>query len=285
MIKSLIRMFLRFALAAWMMLSLLRYSIIIVIKRARYGDQSAYVLEKRRIAKAPMDMGHAWQALQHVLQFAESCGARVFPISGTLLGIHRHGGLLPHDNDMDLGIQSDDPTLGELVRLLKKSQNLVEYKADRLSWADRLLNPWLPQLPDNVLIHKFDLKMDEAEKPVRIDLFVHFDALGQVVHGTTKSLWANSPFALETTQIRGVNLLLPADRGKYLAENYGDYETPKPQFESFVDCPNCINIQSFKAAVPIAKKWALFHRTRDETRQRLIGRRISEFWCISLGKL
>jgi hypothetical protein len=216
-----------------------------------------------------------------VLQLAESCGARIFPISGTLLGIHRNGGLLPHDNDMDIGIHSDDPALGELVRLLEKSPNMLQHQADRLSWADRLLNPWLPQLPDNVLIHKFDLKLDGAENPVRIDLFVHFYALGQVVHGTTKSLWTNSPFSLEIEKISGVNLLMPTDRAKYLAENYGDYETPKPEFESFVDCPNCITIHSYKAAVPIAKKWAWFQRTRDEARQRLIGKRISDFLASS----
>lgn len=279
-----LRIMLRLALAAWMLLSLLRYLLIIWIKKIRYGDQQAYIRAKRRVAKSPMDTGHAWRVLKHVQQIADSCGARPFLVSGTLLGIHRHGGLLPHDNDMDLGLHLSDPALGELVQKLKKSPIFVELREDRLSWADRLLNPWVPPLPDNAIIYKFDFQMEGAERPVRLDLFVHFEASGFVAHGTTKSLWINRPFTLEDVMIEGVRFYAPANRHQYLSENYGDYQTPKPEFESFVDCPNCVNIHTFKAAVPIAKKWALFQRTRDLERQSLIRERIARFMISCLKR-
>ena len=56
-----------------------------------------------------------WNILKEVQRIADVTGAEVFAISGTLLGIHRNGGLLAHDVDIDVGIHLDDPRLGLLL--------------------------------------------------------------------------------------------------------------------------------------------------------------------------
>ena len=46
---------------------------------------------------------------------------QAFLVSGTLLGFIREGGLLEHDNDLDIGVFADEVTTEELVQFLQEN--------------------------------------------------------------------------------------------------------------------------------------------------------------------
>src|SRR5690606_29204326 len=54
------------------------------------------------------DVSSAQSVFSTLARLSEQSGARIFPISGTLLGLVREGKLLDHDYDLDFGIMSDD---------------------------------------------------------------------------------------------------------------------------------------------------------------------------------
>ncbi|HEY7766375.1 MAG TPA: hypothetical protein VIB38_15410 [Aestuariivirgaceae bacterium] len=226
--------------------------------------------------KKPMSTETAESALRHVLSIARGCGAKLFLISGTLLGFYRGGGLLRHDKDIDLGVLWDDPRLPDLLTALGKADRLRLHETVRLGRIDALMNPAIPPLYADAMTLKYDY-LAEGARPVRIDLFVHFPMRGELVHGTVRSLWANSPFALAVHDMGGEALLVPADREAYLAENYGDFRTEQPIFESSVDCPNVRNCLSWSALMFLLRKHRQFHARQDAPRLDLLTRRISAF--------
>jgi len=226
--------------------------------------------------KSPMSTETAEAALRYVLAIARSCGARLFLISGTLLGFYRGGGLLRHDKDIDLGVLWDDPRQPDHLTALGNADRLRLHETVRLGRINALMNPAIPPLYADAMTLKYDY-LAEGAPSVRIDLFVHFPMRGELVHGTVRSLWANSPFALAVHDMGGEALLVPADCEGYLTENYGDFRTEQPIFESSVDCPNVRNCLSWPALVFLLRKLRQFHARRDSHRLDLLARRISDF--------
>jgi hypothetical protein len=68
-------------------------------------------------------------------QFVKACDAisfeRYYPLDGTLLGAVRHGGFIPWDDDVDLGVDEAD-----IPRLRKELKPLLE--AQGIVWAENL---------------------------------------------------------------------------------------------------------------------------------------------------
>jgi hypothetical protein len=238
-----------------------------------------------------------WNILKEVQRIADVTGAEVFAISGTLLGIHRNGGLLAHDVDIDVGIHLDDPRLDDFLRAMVCSPLTRRAKSARLGAITRYLNPHLPLMPDHVIYHTFYMEDPSAlGETVSVDVFLHFRALGFDVHGIGTRLWINSPIVTERVQVKDAELLLPRDRHTYLLENYGDYRVERKVFENAVDCPNAVNLYAPGAAVWMISKLNLYYRAgwfdrytrlrlrhRDMVRGLLRGRRVTPQWRIEDG--
>lgn len=277
---------LRLSMAASLLLCMAGFWMLHHFRNISGQGKSSGAANKHPTRKRPMHMGNALAALKLAQDMADACGAKPFLISGTLLGIHRDGALLAHDYDLDLGIFADDLALGALVARLRAAPQVVQISEKRLGRVSRIANAWIPKLHDDVILYKINVQCLPEARPVRLDLFVHFEARGFVAHGSTRTLWVNSPFDLAELTLEGTRFWAPADRARYLMENYGDFSLPKVAFESSVDCPNWMNLLTFPACATLAKKWVMFMMQGDTLREALIKNRICDFVvaCISSNK-
>lgn len=138
----------------------------------------------------------------------------MFLISGTLLGCVREGRLLGHDHDIDVGIW-DDVDRDHYLSVIRKS-GLFYTLSSRSQEIIRLRHV----------------------NGVGIDLFYHFRSPDDYWHRGIKLIWHNSPFELAPMKFLDEEFLVPEDHDSYLTENYGDWRTPKIDFDSAFDTPN-----------------------------------------------
>ncbi|MFN0313739.1 MAG: hypothetical protein ACKVQA_01700, partial [Burkholderiales bacterium] len=149
--------------------------------------------------------------LKRTLQAAE---IPMFLVSGTLLGCVREGRLLGHDHDVDVGIW-DEVNREHLLSVLLKS-GLFYDQASRAPEIVRL----------------------KHVNGIVIDMFYHFRSPGDYWHRGVKIIWHNTPFKLAVRNFLGEEFLIPEDYDTYLTENYGDWRTPKIDFDCAFDTPN-----------------------------------------------
>ncbi|MCW4454300.1 hypothetical protein OK348_05780 [Flavobacterium sp. MXW15] len=157
--------------------------------------------------------GAALLDLRHDL---DAQGIDIFLISGTLLGCIREGKILGHDKDIDVGV-FETTDIDRLSEVLRSTGRFKE----------------LPVSKGRVLRFKH-------ANGVMIDVFVHFREKDLIWHQGQKSTWWNSEFGLASTDFLGASFKIPSPADRYLLENYGDWRTPAPDFETFTDTPNMV---------------------------------------------
>jgi hypothetical protein len=147
---------------------------------------------------------------------------KAFPCYGTLLGIHRDGDFLPHDDDIDLAVVVDLP-VG------------VEYLDATLAWANVLRGlgvPCKPPTPTSLNLHCYfeDFDMDlffiyrMPEQPKKV--WTHMQ--GYRVREVSKSLLE----PLATMEFCGYEFYAPAQIESFLEDRYGKgWIVPDPTFE------------------------------------------------------
>lgn len=148
--------------------------------------------------------------LRHCLAHANT---EFFLVSGTLLGCIREGKLLSHDKDIDVGIMAP-------VQLPQLQQTIITHPTLAL----------LPSPPDKLFV--------QHKNGVHIDIFIHWQEQGKVLHQGLTAGWWNSPFNLMPHSFLGETFLIPANVDLYLTENYGDWRTPNTEFDTFLDTTN-----------------------------------------------
>lgn len=177
------------------------------------------MLRRTGLVQAPAVASGDWPekarvALACLQQDFQRLGWQFFLISGTLLGCIREGNILGHDKDIDVGVMEDVP-LPQLAQALRQSGRfLVQHS-----------------------VHDKVLQVRHANG-VLIDIFTHWLEDGLLHHSGQKTGWTNSPFGLKETEFLGERFAIPDDPERYLAENYGDWRTPKKDYDTFSDTPN-----------------------------------------------
>lgn len=138
-----------------------------------------------------------------------------FLISGTLLGCIREGTLLPHDKDIDIGVDFNiDFNL--VIKILSSCGFFYI----------------LPKRSDNLIRIKH-------VNGISIDVFRHFKNANDYWHGGVKSVWHNTEFNLILYPFLGDNYKVPENYELYLTENYGkNWRKPQIDFDSTIDTPN-----------------------------------------------
>jgi tetratricopeptide (TPR) repeat protein len=167
----------------------------------------------------------ASRALSDLKQVFQEKNIEMFLVSGTLLGCIREGKLLKYDKDVDVGIWEETPR-EHLMDALQKS-GLFYIQASRA--------------PEVVRVRHVN--------GVAIDVFYHYRESETYWHGGVKIKWHNKPFSLVRRHFIGQEYLIPEDYSAYLVENYGDWRTPRKDFDSAYDTSNAEVINQDEMAI------------------------------------
>lgn len=255
-------------------ISMLAYGFWRLVHAAR---RSGPAQRPVRMIKQTIDPGNALGVMQTIERIGAASGARVFWLSGTLLGLERLGWPLPHDTDMDAGIDIDDPHYAKFIRALWASGDVVEFAPQFLSLKARIQNPDLHVIPGGIIRYKARVRNElNPEAPaVKTDIFVHFPYCGGSMHGSRNSLWWNSPFNVVQRAYGDNGFSVPDNAHVHLSENYGDYRTEVKEFENSIDCPNAMNVFSWTSlAYLLVRQYAMIRMGRLDRAAR-VNRRIA----------
>jgi hypothetical protein len=194
------------------------------------------------------------QTAQHILKlFSVHLPLETYPwyvVSGTFLGLHRENGFLPHDYDIDLGINAHDVDVDALIRHLK---DLPEHTIKSIYTIPRIqIRSETVQYTEEVGIVKLI-----HTSGIQIDLFIHHRRGDHLLHGSRIHMWSNSAYGLTRRTLAGIDVLAPDDPDRYLRENYGEWRIPKTAFNCSTDTPNLTITQNFYALAFFIRKLLL----------------------------
>lgn len=177
-----------------------------------------------------------------------------FVESGTFLGLHREGGFLAHDYDIDLGIDYSSCNIEDLLLKFNATDCYVVKKFDyhiRVT-CDEDGNYKLLKLPAIIkLVHK---------NGINVDIFIHHIYDGYSWHGSSIHWWKNKQFELELRSLEGVDVYAPKQADQYLTENYGDWKTPVTDFDCTSGTPNLSIAKNFLSIALFLKRLAIFSK-------------------------
>lgn len=178
-----------------------------------------------------------------------------YVISGTFLGLHREGGFLAHDYDIDVGINAEEINIDALIGTLDTHPDFATKKVDlhieiTQDASGRLHLNKVPALMK--LVHRNGLNLD---------IFIHHTEAGRCWHGSIIHRWENTPFELSMRELEGVPVLAPADADRYLTENYGAWRTPVREFDCTTGTPNLVVSRNFLSIALFLKRFAVFCET------------------------
>lgn len=178
-----------------------------------------------------------------------------YAISGTFLGIHREGGFLAHDYDIDFGINFNHKNFEEIITIFNNSEKFIIKKIDYHEEIVRNKN--------NI----FSLKKHPAliklihSTGINVDLFIHHKTENKVWHGSIIHRWENDIFNLKKYTLNGVELYGPDNADKYLTENYGNWREPVRDFDCTTGTPNLVIAKNFLSLALFLKKVTVLYET------------------------
>jgi hypothetical protein len=143
-----------------------------------------------------------------------------FLISGTLLGVIREGKLLGGDKDVDVGIMG-----GEHTGVIRA----------KVAASPKFKEQFVPSVDLIKLTHR---------NGVKIDVFLHHREGDVLWHGSHLHAWDNRVWWKEGEppliehEYAGRPFLIPSDPDMYLTDNYGDWRTPRCDYDASLEAPN-----------------------------------------------
>jgi len=172
---------------------------------------------------AKFEKDSALNVLNYIDRVLKEEGISPFLISGTLLGIIRDGGFIENDNDLDIGVWSDQTNEKNLLKLLEKHERF------RTVYALQ----HMVQVTD--------------KSGIVVDVFIHYKEGRNVWHGTDTHRWYNSAFTIKELYFANQTYFIPGNPYEYLKENYGIWQTPVFFWDYSFDTPNQVFPQTQKA--------------------------------------
>lgn len=229
---------------------------------------------KRKTAFGTETFELAHEAMHTIQHHGEVAGAKLFLVSGTLLGPYREGALLTHDYDLDFGVFSDDAALERFARQICSDPRFELQKKFSITNELAAYNEYFSGRAGAPLKYSLLYRGN-----VTIDVFVHIRHNGTIYHGTDRNIWLNSSFDLKPWKLNGISYLIPSEPECYLEENYGDWRLPVFDYHCATDTPNCGDICSHRALLHNFRLLLRFMRDGDDRRAGVIRTRIANAKC------
>ena len=160
----------------------------------------------------------AWQAIVDLVDLFDGADIPYFFAAGTALGLVREGRPLSADGDIDVGVFDEDYDFDQLRELFRAHPgfdfDVVHPSTKKLGLRHRGGSP--------------------------VDIFRFYEDDGRLWHDAVFVRWTNSPFTIDRLEVGGISAPIPADRERYLVENYGEsWRVPASGFDAFTDdAPN-----------------------------------------------
>lgn len=172
---------------------------------------------------SPFDVLAAEDTLVAVNRLLRAKGLKPFLMSGTLLGYARHGGLLPHDKDVDLGLIGWEHQFTVAEALLEAGH----FRLD------------LAQLSGH---HRYLMSAHDLRNGMAVDFFLFHDKGDHFLHGIDFDMgftqnFRFSKFDLDEVEFLDERFYVPSDIDRNLSENYGDWRTPASSYVVTVESP------------------------------------------------
>lgn len=246
-----------------------------------------YTLSDGFTAEAPsnanasaFDVLAAEDTLVAVNRLLRAKGLQPFLMSGTLLGYARHGGLLPHDKDIDLGLIGWEHQFTVAEALLEAGYFRLDLS--QLSGQNRFL-----------------MSAHDLRNGMAVDFFLFHDKGDHFLHGIDFDMGFTQNFCFSKFELQEVEFLderfyAPADIDRNLSENYGDWRTPAPSYVVTVESPVLCDVPTSRTLLvyleilkTITKRMKLQRVERilnhlDATDNPLLGshlRQLLRDWC------
>jgi len=194
------------------------------VRELQLKDKQA-VEDGSKKAFDPKQASVALVDLQHAL---ETVGQKAFLVSGTLLGYAREGRILLHDKDIDVGIIGWEGQYDVIGALLESRRFALD--------ARRLRG------------HKtYHIPIKHLATGVAIDIFIYHPENGKLVTGVESyygylQRFAFTPFELKAVKFLDIDFYVPSDVELNLAENFGDWRQPDPEYISHMQSPSTVDV-------------------------------------------
>ena len=176
----------------------------------------------------------AMRLLADVCGALDDAGVKYCLDAGTLLGVIRENRLLPWDNDLDLAIaRVEFPKLDGPIAALRE-----------MGYRVRVLNHTRedpPMLLEEVRIVKVSVRRLHIFRGVQLDIFVKtktddtYTWAEGIRRYARKSVPARFHDELGQVEFAGRSYPIPADADGYLTHRYGDWRTPKKDWDHIHD--------------------------------------------------
>lgn len=169
------------------------------------------------------DVLAAEDTLISVNRLLRAKGLQPFLMSGTLLGYVRHGALLPHDKDIDLGLIGWEHQFTVAQALLEAGHFRIDVA--QLSGQNRFL-----------------MSAHDVRNGMAVDFFLFHDKGDHFLHGIDFDMGFTQNFRFSKFDLQEVEFLderfyVPSDADRNLTENYGDWRTPATSYVVTVESP------------------------------------------------
>lgn len=187
------------------------------------SDQFTPEISTDTAQASSFDVLAAEDTLVAVNRLLRAKGLKPFLMSGTLLGYARHGGILPHDKDVDLGLIGWEHQFTVAEALLDAGY----FRLD------------LSQLSGH---NRFLMSVHDMRNGMAVDFFLFHDKGDHFLHGIDFDMGFTQNFRFSKFELQEVDFLddrfyAPADIDRNLSENYGDWRTPAPSYVVTVESP------------------------------------------------